>query len=210
MEAFMRSFFAHPYTILLARLLLGFVFLRSGLGKVFDRKHTIQTTLAYNVLPPSLARLYGNLLPWMELSLAVLLILGLWTRAVAYSLGLLLISFGLAVSINLLRDKEMDCGCSGRRTQEKLSWRTLARIIVLLALALGVGWLDRGNYSLEGKLLGSSPAALSPPLIDFLPVLLTTLSLLAGAQLLLSVIAMQRDHLLLKTELSDQVPSKSL
>lgn len=200
----------HPYSILLARLALGTVFLRSGLGKALDRERTIQVVVAYDILPKAVARIYGTLLAMVEIILAFCLLVGLWTKQASSALILLLLSFTIAVSANLIRNKAMDCGCSGRRTQEKLSWRTLARIILLLSLAVGVAWMDRGDYSLEGKLFGNSPAAFSPPLRDFLPVLLTTLSLLVGMKLLLSVIAMRREHHLLKIELSNQGPSKNL
>jgi len=66
----MGEWLAHPYTILLARLTLGIVFLRSGLGKVFDRQQTIQTVVAYKVLPKSIARLYGA--PWSVLAFLLL------------------------------------------------------------------------------------------------------------------------------------------
>lgn len=62
----MSEWLHHPYTILLARLALGFVFLRSGLGKVFDRNGTVQTVIAYDVLPKSIARVYGISLTWVD------------------------------------------------------------------------------------------------------------------------------------------------
>ncbi len=59
----MSEWLNHPYTILLARLVLGFVFLHSGLGKVFERDGTIQTVIGYDILPKSIAKVYGFLLP---------------------------------------------------------------------------------------------------------------------------------------------------
>ncbi|MFQ5615220.1 MAG: MauE/DoxX family redox-associated membrane protein [Anaerolineales bacterium] len=193
----MSDLLAHPYAVLLARLVLGLVFLRSGLGKVFDRRRTVQSVVAYDILPESIARVYGVLLPWVELTLAGLLLTGLWTQAAAYGLSLLLVSFGIAVSINLIRHKEMDCGCAGRGAQEKLSWRTLVRVIVLFMLAVGASWLDSGYFSLDEYIPGNYLGSLSPPLRDFLPVLLTTLSLTLSFRLFDAVLEMLREHQLL-------------
>jgi uncharacterized membrane protein YphA (DoxX/SURF4 family) len=94
---------AHPYTILLGRLLLGGVFLISGLGKVFDRQGTIQLTISYDILPKPLAKIYGMILPWVEIIIAGMLLTGLRTRYAASGLDLLLLGFAAAVGVNCRR-----------------------------------------------------------------------------------------------------------
>jgi uncharacterized membrane protein YphA (DoxX/SURF4 family) len=184
--------------------MLGLVFLVSGLGKVFERERTVQTVIAYNVLPEFLARIYGLLLPWGELALAGLLLIGLLTKSAAFLLALLLISFAIAVSVNLARGREMDCGCFGRVVREKISWRTLVRIAVLLALAINVRMGDRQYFALDGVLVSDSQTGVpSPPIIDFLPVLVTVVLFFLGFKLLGSVIQVLHDHQQLKATLLD-------
>ncbi|MEW6716247.1 MAG: MauE/DoxX family redox-associated membrane protein [Chloroflexota bacterium] len=196
----MDNLISHPYTILLARLVLGVVFLVSGLGKALERQRTISTVIAYQVLPEALARVYAVLLPWVELSLAWLLLVGLFTRLAALALGLLLLSFAIAVSANLARGRRMDCGCFGRAGRERLSWRTLARIVVLLSLSAIVAAKDMGDYTLTGLSKSGSQLAQSPSLLGFLPVLMLATFAYLGYRLLDEAVRMFLDHRQLKGE----------
>lgn len=99
----MVSILAHPYSILLGCLVLGGLFLFPGLGKALDREGTARTVVAYDVLPGFLARIYGLILPWAEMSPTGLLLAGLLTRFAACGLSLLLLSFAIAEGVNLAR-----------------------------------------------------------------------------------------------------------
>ncbi|GAB4580114.1 MAG: hypothetical protein Fur0022_28530 [Anaerolineales bacterium] len=202
----MSEWLDHPYTILLARLVLGVVFFRSGLGKAFDPKQTTQSVMAYEILPKSLAKVYGIALPWLELILVGLLLAGLWTDLAAIGLILLLISFGIAVTINLSLHKDMDCGCSGRAAREKLSWRTLVRIAFLLMLALAIQCWDTGYFSLNQLWLAENSSTTSfPPISDFLPLVLIVTLFVSFVKFLEATIDMFREHKKLRQELREQV-----
>ncbi len=205
----MLTILAHPYSILLARLALGVVFLVSGLGKVFQREQTISDVIAYDILPRPLARVYGTLLPWGELTLATLLFLGLWTQLAALALGLLLMSFAIAVSANLIRGRDMSCGCFGSVAKEKLGWPTLGRIVVLLALASGVATWAEGHFAIDGVLAsGGLEYVQWPPWIDFWPVLVTATLLLLAYRLLIQANQVIADHRHLKVDLEDHFKEK--
>lgn len=198
----MSELLAHPYSILLARLILGGVFLTSGLGKLSDRSGTISQVIAYDVLPKPLARIYGRFLPWAELVLAGSLLAGLWTRYAAVGLGLLLLSFAIAVGVNLARGRQMECGCFGRMTLKRLGWGTLGRIGFLLVAAAGVALWDDGFLSID-VFFSSRYRETSdwPPLSGFLPVLITaTLSYLAY-RLPANLISVLRDQRRLEAKL---------
>ncbi len=97
----------------LARFGLAAVWLLSGLPKALDPDQTYVAVRAYDVLPPLGVELVAAILPWLEIALAVLLLLGLGTRAVAVlSAGLLLV-FVAGVSQAWARGLSIDCGCFG-------------------------------------------------------------------------------------------------
>jgi uncharacterized membrane protein YphA (DoxX/SURF4 family) len=50
-------------------------------------------------------------MPWLELLAGLALILGIWTRASAVLVGVLLLVFVAAISLNLARGNAIDCGC---------------------------------------------------------------------------------------------------
>ncbi len=189
----MAELLAHPYTALLARLIVGLVFLVSGLGKILAKQDTVRQVRAYKILPEPLARVYGRLLPWGEMGLASLLLVGLGTRLAALALGLLLMSFGIAVSVNLARGVQMDCGCSAR--PERLGWRTLVRIFVLLALATEIAVYEAGYLSLdlllkEGRLIAQE----QPPILGILPVLVVATVCYVGYQLAAETVQLVQSH----------------
>jgi len=131
---------------------------------------------------------------------------GLGTKAAAVILSLVLISFAIAVSINLIRYKEMDCGCSERAAKEKLSWRTLVRIAILFSLALAVWIWDIGYFSLDRTFaVGNLSATPALPILDFLPVLLTASLLFASVKMTDATVQMLREHRQMRQELSEQM-----
>ncbi len=66
-----------------ARLGLAVVWLVSGGLKAVDPDQTYVAVRAYDVLPPAAVEVVAALLPWVELALGVLLLLGVGTRPAA-------------------------------------------------------------------------------------------------------------------------------
>jgi uncharacterized membrane protein YphA (DoxX/SURF4 family) len=193
---------AHPYSILLSRLILGGTFLLSGSGKLFDRQGTIRQVIAYDILPERLARIYGLLFPWVEVILAGLLLAGLWTRYASLGLIMLLISFAIAVGVNLARGRQMNCGCFGRGAYEPLGWGTLTRITFLLILSTIIAIWDSGFLAINSILSSEKPNVSNwPSLSGFLPLLIIASVIYLAYRIVTSMISVVRDHRLLEVEL---------
>ena len=98
---------------LLARLVLAGVFLVSGGIKAWDARETIVAVRAYQLLPESLVGTVAAILPWFELALGVLLLVGLATRLAAILAGVVMVTFIAAVASAAVRGLSIDCGCFG-------------------------------------------------------------------------------------------------
>jgi uncharacterized membrane protein YphA (DoxX/SURF4 family) len=98
---------------LLARLILGGVLLAAGWLKIFTPAKSQMAVRAYEVLPNSLANFLGLVLPWFEIGLGILLILGIAVRLTAIMGGALMVLFILAIGQAGLRGLSIDCGCFG-------------------------------------------------------------------------------------------------
>jgi uncharacterized membrane protein YphA (DoxX/SURF4 family) len=97
----------------LARLGLAAVWIISGLLKAVDPAQTYVAVRAYDVLPREAVGVVAGVLPWFELALGLLLLLGIGTRLVAgLSAGLLLL-FIAGVAQAWARGLSIDCGCFG-------------------------------------------------------------------------------------------------
>ena len=97
----------------LARLGLAAVWLLSGGIKAADPDQTYVAVRAYDVMPPAGVELVAALLPWLELALGVLLLIGIGTRVVAVLSVVLLVAFVVGVAQAWARGLSIDCGCFG-------------------------------------------------------------------------------------------------
>jgi uncharacterized membrane protein YphA (DoxX/SURF4 family) len=98
---------------LLARIVLGGVLLAAGWLKIFTPAKSQMAVRAYELLPVSIANLMGLVLPWVELGLGMLLVLGIAVRFSAILGGSLMLLFIAAISQAWARGLSIDCGCFG-------------------------------------------------------------------------------------------------
>src|SRR5215217_3458944 len=108
--------------LLIARLVLGGVFLLAGLAKLADRTGSRQAMIAFGV-PAPLAAPLGVLLPLAELVVAVALLplSTAWWGALG-ALALLLFFVG-GIGVNLIRGRTPECHCFGQLPSSPASWK---------------------------------------------------------------------------------------
>ncbi|WP_190209181.1 MauE/DoxX family redox-associated membrane protein [Kitasatospora indigofera] len=95
------------------RLALAVVWGWAGLAKISDPAEAAQAVRAYEILPESLVKPVGYALPFLEVALAVLLVIGLGVRIVAVVSALLLLTFIAGITSAWVRGISIDCGCFG-------------------------------------------------------------------------------------------------
>ena len=93
--------------------------------------------------------------PLVELCLATLQWVPPLQPAVGIAMAGMFIAFTLLLLRSLLTGEEADCGCFGSAAPEKVSWFSIARNLVLIALAA------MGVAAGDGASRGTLPAALS-------------------------------------------------
>jgi len=102
-----------PWLGTLVRLGLAAVWLFAGGAKVGDLAGSGRAVNAYQVMPFEVAKVIGAALPFVELTLGVLLVVGLATRVVAAISSALLLVFIAGISSAWARGLSIDCGCFG-------------------------------------------------------------------------------------------------
>ena len=98
---------------LLARLVVGGVWIYAGLLKLPDPAASIESVRAYELLPASLVEPVGYLLPPLELVLGIALVVGVMTRGAALLSGVVLAAFIFGISYAWAAGLKIDCGCFG-------------------------------------------------------------------------------------------------
>ena len=102
-----------PWLTLLSRLVLGGVLLAAGALKVGNPQKSAMAVRAYEVIPINIANFLGYVLPWMEVGVGTLLIIGVGVKISAAIGGFTMFVFIIAISQAWARGLSIDCGCFG-------------------------------------------------------------------------------------------------
>lgn len=141
---------------LLVRLGLGGVLLVAGGLKVSDPTQSALAVEAYKIFPTDLAYLIGYTLPWFEIAVGLLLVLGLMTRLAAVVTGVLMVLFIAGIISAWARGLTIDCGCFGGGGEvdaaETAYPAEIIRDTVYLAGAVWLTYFPRSAFSLDGWL----------------------------------------------------------
>ncbi|MEI7641548.1 MAG: DoxX family membrane protein [Actinobacteria bacterium] len=148
-----RFWLLQPWITLLFRLILGGVLLAAGGLKVGHLQKSAMAVRAYEVLPISVANVIGYSLPWIEVGLAIFLILGVFVKQSAMASGALMFIFILGIAQAGIRGLSIDCGCFGGGGQVAAGQtKYLAEIfrdVGLLAIALALTKFPGGKFGLD-------------------------------------------------------------
>jgi len=176
------------FTLLLLtilRYLLAGLFIVAALQKIPHPKQFVEAVRAYQVLPRFAVAPFGILLPWVELGLGMMLLIGWYTKPVAVLTGLLYAAFTLALGINLFRGrKNIDCGCFGPKQKHRITPWLVARDIGL-ALAAGVVAIWGGGSFTFETLPSEAQGLLAQGLLEYgLPTTLVFVGMIVAWKLL--------------------------
>lgn len=154
-----------PIIELFFRILLAIIFAGAAISKLRNRGEFHGIVRNFRLLPESVDGIFAATLPWAELAIAGLLLIG--GGVTAYSgaaAAALLLVFASAIAINIARGRrEIDCGCYRDGPRQGLSWFLVARNFVLASAALFVASQPTmpGLFSLAHVALATAAAAVS-------------------------------------------------
>lgn len=144
-----------PWIGLVARLVLGGVLFAAGAIKIPYPYKAAAAMRAYELLPNSFASFFGYILPWFEVGLGLLLILGVATRISGLIGALLMLLFIGAISSAWARGLTIDCGCFGGGGQVAAGeTKYLQEIIRDIALAVAGFYLyfqPNSRFALDNR-----------------------------------------------------------
>jgi len=94
---------------------------------------------SYNMLPLSVVQFMARVLPWLELALGALLILGVGLRWVSLAITALLLVFMAALTRAAMLGLQINCGCFGYSSQKPTTELFHDSGLLILALAVTAG-----------------------------------------------------------------------
>ena len=136
--------------ILLARLILGGIFIFASLDKI-SNPEAFETAIGnYHVMPFGLENLLALILPWLELLSGIFIIAGIMVDGAAIMIIMMNMVFIIALSQALARGISIECGCfsvSSPGEGDNIGLITVIRDIGYLTLAFLVFY--RQKYQFE-------------------------------------------------------------
>jgi uncharacterized membrane protein YphA (DoxX/SURF4 family) len=152
---------AQPWLSTAARLFLAGVWIWAGVPKLLDSEDTVRSVRAFQLLPESLVRPFGYGLPLVELSLALLLLLGLATRIMAVLTAGMMVMFLFGIAHAWASGLSINCGCFGNTGATVVDpvpgyIRDLLRDTGFLLLAAFLVRWPQNRFSVDG-MLGLTP-----------------------------------------------------
>ena len=147
----MTNLLTHPWLTIRVQLALGLIFIVAALPKIADPPSFAHMIYNYRLLPAGLINISSLLMPWVELVCGMALIVGVWRRAALSIIGLMLVVFIIAISINLARGNAIDCGCfnvslANRTVEQRLGDMRLDILRDLgMLLMVAQAWFGRSS-----------------------------------------------------------------
>ncbi|MFC1814811.1 MauE/DoxX family redox-associated membrane protein [Thermodesulfobacteriota bacterium] len=136
----LEKMFDNCWLELAVRWILGITFVYASYHKIVAPAHFAKVIYGYYLFPYFSINLIAIVLPYLELFCGLALILGIYPRSAALIVNAMLLAFIAALSINLIRGQEFDCGCFSFTEQgySHSALQMLIRDIVYLMLGLQV------------------------------------------------------------------------
>jgi uncharacterized membrane protein YphA (DoxX/SURF4 family) len=132
-----RSLRPHRILFHAVRVVLGFIFIYAAYDKILNPEAFAQVVYNYQILPDQLVNLTALVLPWLELLIGLLLIVGVWLPGATFIGTGLLMVFISSLAFNLIRGLDVHCGCFSSDTAgSPADMLTLLRDTLFLALSI--------------------------------------------------------------------------
>jgi uncharacterized membrane protein YphA (DoxX/SURF4 family) len=97
--------------VVIARLILGVIFIYASIDKIAHPAAFTKDIYNYQILPDAVINFTAMVLPWLEMILGIFLLIGLFREGTAWIATLLLVVFFGAMVFNLARGLDIHCGC---------------------------------------------------------------------------------------------------
>ena len=146
------NYLRNPWLTIRVQIALGVFFVAAALPKIVDPPSFAHMVYNYRIVPGAAINLMALVMPWIELLSGLALILGIWTGTARTIVAALLVTFIIAISINLARHNAIDCGCfdvsvAGKTREERLADMhfVILRDAGMLLMCVQLWWASRRN-----------------------------------------------------------------
>lgn len=120
----------------ISRIILGAIFIAAGIPKIMYPAEFAAAVYNYRILPDALVNIVALVLPWVEVLVGGMLIVGIWMPGAVLIYTLLMISFIAALAYNVARGLDIHCGCFSPTSGEVINLWTITRDAAIFLISL--------------------------------------------------------------------------
>lgn len=143
----MKKVLGHPIVILIARFILGYIFITFGASKIAEPSKFANEISNYAIMPDFSLNFLAIIIPWIEVVTGILLVLGLKLKSNAAITGSLMLVFIIAIVWALANGLDINCGCSSANPV-KIGFPKLMENTGLFLLSLIIYLFPSSKFSL--------------------------------------------------------------
>lgn len=110
-EETVRRIIDNDLLTLIARLIVGIIFIYASFYKIIDPASFAKSIWYYHLVPGNLINFIALVMPWVELICGVCLIIGLFYDGSVVLINIMTVLFILVLSSAVYRGLDIDCGC---------------------------------------------------------------------------------------------------
>lgn len=144
----MKKIFGNPYIILAIRIILGYIFISYGVGKIANPEKFAGEIANFALVPEFTLNIIAITLPWIELIAGMLIVFGVRLRSGSVITGLLMLFFIFAVLWAMVLGLDINCGCSSTNPQ-KVGYPKLIENTMLLLMSLLIYFFPERKFTIE-------------------------------------------------------------
>lgn len=140
-----------PWLGLGIRLVIGGYFLYAAVPKIAEPLPFATSIMHYELMPAWAINAFALVIPWLEVLVAVCLLVGYRVRTSALVTAGLLVMFTTAVAIAFARGLEIDCGCFGDQGGDTVGWPKILTNTAMIAGCLLLAYAPRTHFALDAR-----------------------------------------------------------
>lgn len=126
----------HHIISIIIRFILGAIFIVAGIPKILDTPSFASVIYNYHMLPDIFINIFAITLPWFEVIIGGLLIMGIWMPGTVIIYNILMITFIGALTFNTIRGLDISCGCFSTEPGDIIDMGTIFRDIIIFSASL--------------------------------------------------------------------------
>ena len=143
----LRLIFGNPITILIFRIVVGYIFISFGISKIADPALFSKEIANYDFTPLWTLNIISLTLPWVEVIAGILLIFGVALRSNSVLIGLMLVWFIFMVAVAWGRGLDISCGCSSINPMH-VGFEKILENTILLAMCVFIMFFPHNKLTI--------------------------------------------------------------